>query len=115
MMTTSRCCWLAWLGCAKPVSARARFARRLSEFRQCASLGFFSSQAFKSCPLFSTKSAMETAFYFLLLAVVGLFLPGAEAASFDAGDAVALVLGLVIGILGILACLGAYARRRSGA
>ena len=47
---------------------------------------------------------------------VGVFLlllfPGVEA--FDAGDAIALVLGLVIGILGICACLGAYARKRAG-
>jgi len=33
------------------------------------------------------------------------FLSGAEA--FDGGDTVALVLGLIIGISGILACLGA--------
>ena len=41
-----------------------------------------------------------------------VLLPGVEA--FDAGDAVALTLGLVIGILGICACLGAYARKRAG-
>ena len=34
-------------------------------------------------------------------------------AAFDAGDAIALVLGLVIGILGVCACLGYYARRRA--
>lgn len=33
--------------------------------------------------------------------------------AFDGGDALALILGLVIGILGICACLGAYARRRA--
>ena len=57
---------------------------------------------------------METSKFFW--SFVGVFLlllfPGAEA--FDAGDAVALVLGLVIGILGICACLGAYARKRAG-
>ena len=39
------------------------------------------------------------------------FIPGV--AAFDAGDAIALVLGLIIGILGICACLGYYARRRA--
>lgn len=33
--------------------------------------------------------------------------------AFDGGDVTALVLGLMIGILGICACLGAYARRRN--
>ena len=32
--------------------------------------------------------------------------------AFDAGDATALVLGLVIGSLAICSCLGYYARRR---
>lgn len=43
--------------------------------------------------------------------ILSLFLPGVEA--FDAGDAIALVLGLIIGILGVCACLGYYARRRA--
>ena len=47
-----------------------------------------------------------------LLVVISLFLPGTQA--FDAGDGIALALGLIIGVLGILACLGAYARRRAG-
>lgn len=47
----------------------------------------------------------------LAVFILTLFIPGAEA--FDAGDAIALVLGLVIGILGICACLGYYARRRA--
>lgn len=34
--------------------------------------------------------------------------------AFDGGDAAALVIGLVLGILGICACLGAYARKRAG-
>ncbi|XP_078595865.1 small integral membrane protein 30-like [Branchiostoma floridae x Branchiostoma japonicum] len=49
----------------------------------------------------------------LSLQVLAFFLPGAQA--FDGGDAVALILGLIIGILGICACLGCYARRRAGA
>ena len=35
-------------------------------------------------------------------------------AAFDGGDAAALILGLVIGTLGICACLGVYARKRAG-
>jgi len=42
--------------------------------------------------------------------LISRFLSGAEA--FDGGDTVALILGLIIGISGILACLGAYARRK---
>ncbi len=34
--------------------------------------------------------------------------------AFDAGDTIALLLGLAIGIIGIFACLGCYARRRNG-
>lgn len=36
------------------------------------------------------------------------------AAEFDGGDAAALIIGLIIGIMGICACLGAYARRQQG-
>jgi hypothetical protein len=35
--------------------------------------------------------------------------PGAQA--FDAGDAIALVVGLIIGFIMICACLGWYSRR----
>ena len=34
--------------------------------------------------------------------------------NFDFGDALALMFGMVIGIVGICACLGCYARRRAG-
>ena len=34
--------------------------------------------------------------------------------AFDGGDAAALILGLLIGILGFFACLGYYARKRGG-
>lgn len=34
--------------------------------------------------------------------------------AFDGGDAAALVIGLVIGIIGIFACIGCYARKKSG-
>ena len=36
-----------------------------------------------------------------------------QVSAFDAGDTIALLLGLAIGIIGIFACLGCYARRRS--
>ena len=45
---------------------------------------------------------------FLLLFVVH------KTAAFDAGDTIALILGLVLGILGIFACIGCYARKRGG-
>jgi hypothetical protein len=38
-----------------------------------------------------------------------------KASAFDAGDGIALVLGLLIGFLGIFACLGAYAKRKGAA
>ncbi|XP_072915574.1 small integral membrane protein 30 [Hemitrygon akajei] len=44
----------------------------------------------------------------MLLAAV----PGAQA--LDGGDAVALLLGLALSTVGLCACLGWYARRRSG-
>ena len=34
--------------------------------------------------------------------------------AFDGGDAVALILGLIIGIMGICACIGCYARKQRG-
>lgn len=37
-----------------------------------------------------------------------------QVAAFDGGDAAALIIGLILGIMGICACLGAYARRQQG-
>ena len=34
--------------------------------------------------------------------------------AFDGGDAAALIIGLILGIMGICACLGVYARRQQG-
>lgn len=51
-------------------------------------------------------------FWQLVVLCLTIFLP--VVAAFDAGDAIALIIGLVIGILGIFACLGVYARRKSG-
>ncbi|KAK2858893.1 hypothetical protein Q5P01_003513 [Channa striata] len=39
-------------------------------------------------------------------------IPPAEA--YDAGDALALLLGTVVTVVGFCACLGWYARRRNG-
>ncbi|KAM6202798.1 small integral membrane protein 30 [Rhynchocyon petersi] len=49
-----------------------------------------------------------------LLALISLFavLPVVEAV--EAGDAIALLLGVVLSITGICACLGVYARKRNG-
>ena len=51
--------------------------------------------------------------FFLIISCVMIFVPGVSASNFDAGDALALVLGLLIGILGTCACLGCYARKRA--
>jgi len=37
-----------------------------------------------------------------------------QVSAFDGGDAAALIIGLILGIMGICACLGAYARRQQG-
>ncbi|XP_050933698.1 small integral membrane protein 30 [Lates calcarifer] len=39
-------------------------------------------------------------------------IPPAEA--YDAGDALALLLGTILAVVGFCACLGWYARRRNG-
>ncbi|XP_023666277.1 small integral membrane protein 30 [Paramormyrops kingsleyae] len=50
---------------------------------------------------------------FLALALLLLSsIPGAEA--LDAGDALAILLGMAITVVGFCACLGWYARSRSG-
>jgi len=51
--------------------------------------------------------------FFLIIAI---FLAGfvQPASAFDGGDAVALIVGLVIGIMCICACVGAYARKQGG-
>ena len=53
-------------------------------------------------------------FLFQVFAYLLFYLCQPVAASFDGGDAAALVIGLVLGILGICACIGAYARKRAG-
>lgn len=49
----------------------------------------------------------------IFFTVILLFFPQPVTA-FDAGDGIALVVGLIVGIMGICACLGAYARRKEG-
>ncbi|EEC08988.1 secreted protein, putative [Ixodes scapularis] len=39
---------------------------------------------------------------------------GAEASGLDTGDALALMLGIMITVFGTCACLGIYARKRNG-
>lgn len=59
--------------------------------------------------LFAKMEASVKGFVFLIL--VCLF---QSVNAFDGGDAVALVLGLIIGIIGIFACIGCYARKKAG-
>lgn len=52
-------------------------------------------------------------FAYLLLAILALSVNRVAASTgMDFGDASALIIGLFIGIIGILACLGQYARRQ---
>jgi len=49
--------------------------------------------------------------WFVLVALIIVCVK--EANAFDGGDAAALIIGLVVGVLGICSCLGYYARRRA--
>ena len=49
---------------------------------------------------------------FVVLFSLLLVLPVVEAV--EAGDAIALLLGVILSITGICACLGVYARKRNG-
>ena len=60
------------------------------------------------------KMATKELYVFWQLVIFWMIVALPGAAAFDGGDAAALILGLIIGTLGICACLGAYARRRSG-
>lgn len=51
-------------------------------------------------------------FYFLL-AIFTTFNFAMASSSFDFGDTLALIIGLIIGIIGFFACMGAYARHRN--
>ncbi|XP_074840196.1 small integral membrane protein 30 [Carettochelys insculpta] len=54
----------------------------------------------------------DTSKLFEVLISLLLMLPAVEA--LDTGDAVALLLGIVLTIIGFCACLGFYARKRNG-
>jgi len=58
----------------------------------------------------ATEKSMSSYLVLTLVVLLGALAPGVQA--FDGGDAVALILGLVIGIFGVCACIGYYARRR---
>ncbi len=56
------------------------------------------------------KEKMEPIDVYRAISFILLFvLQGAQA--FDVGDTIALLLGLVLGILGVFACLGCFSRR----
>uniref|UniRef100_A0A0E9TF07 Uncharacterized protein n=1 Tax=Anguilla anguilla TaxID=7936 RepID=A0A0E9TF07_ANGAN len=50
--------------------------------------------------------------FMMLWLLLTSFIPPVEA--FDSGDAVALLLGMAITVVGFCACLGWYARRTNG-
>jgi hypothetical protein len=54
---------------------------------------------------------METVEFYRVVSFMLLFIVQGTHA-FDFGDALALILGLVIGFVGIFACIGCYARRK---
>ncbi|XP_077690321.1 small integral membrane protein 30 [Eretmochelys imbricata] len=54
----------------------------------------------------------NTSELFLVLLSLVIMLPVVEA--LDTGDAIALLLGVVLTIIGFCACLGLYARKRNG-
>ncbi|PAA53221.1 hypothetical protein BOX15_Mlig010363g3 [Macrostomum lignano] len=54
---------------------------------------------------------MHFRIFLFLLSIACCF---GQAHAFNAGDTIALILGLAIGILGICACIGVYARRKAG-
>lgn len=56
---------------------------------------------------------MDTIQFYRVLSFMLLFVLQ-TAQGFDGGDTIALILGLVLGILGVFACIGCYSRRRNG-
>ncbi|XP_040584548.1 small integral membrane protein 30 [Mesocricetus auratus] len=57
-------------------------------------------------------NSVPTQLILVLTSMLLLVVPGVEAV--EAGDAIALLLGVVLSITGICACLGIYARKRNG-
>ncbi|XP_060633645.2 small integral membrane protein 30 [Anolis sagrei] len=58
----------------------------------------------------AANSHLSHLFFVLFSLLIGL--PVVEA--LDAGDALALLLGMVLSCIGLCACLGMYARKRNG-
>ncbi|XP_055974344.1 small integral membrane protein 30 [Sorex fumeus] len=56
-------------------------------------------------------TSVSTQWVIVLISLLSV-LPMVEAV--EAGDAIALLLGVVLSITGICACLGVYARKRNG-
>ncbi|XP_076968959.1 small integral membrane protein 30 [Tamandua tetradactyla] len=50
----------------------------------------------------------------LLIVLIPLLLVLPVVEAVEAGDAIAILLGVVLSITGICACLGVYARKRNG-
>ncbi|KOX79934.1 hypothetical protein WN51_11545 [Melipona quadrifasciata] len=50
--------------------------------------------------------------FYLMLAIFATFDLAMASSGFDFGDTLALILGLIIGIIGFFVCMGAYARYR---
>lgn len=69
------------------------------------------SRAFNCCKVKSKMAAGGVFQVFFAIVLACLF---DQVSAFDGGDAAALIIGLIVGIMGICACLGAYARRQQG-
>lgn len=50
--------------------------------------------------------------WFFIISIFSTFKFVSASGEFDFGDTLALILGLIIGIVAFFACMGAYARRR---
>lgn len=57
---------------------------------------------------------MDNIFVCIFLCALLGSVRSAEASGMEFGDGLALILGLFIGTVGILACIGKYARKLSG-
>lgn len=57
---------------------------------------------------------MENALIFMFLCILLSSVQSAEASGMEFGDGVALILGLILSTIGVLACIGKYARKLSG-
>ena len=60
------------------------------------------------------KEKITMAMWHLASLIIFILCLVSNVSAFDGGDAVALILGLIIGIMGICACIGCYARKQRG-